>query len=291
MKLELINSGYKSTLKRPLNFTGLAPIKKDVESTIIVSPSEEGINFVYGKERIPANFNFLKKTNSGKHTSQIGNSKVTISQTEHLLAALSGLKVDSVDIELGKSNEIPDIGYSADEFTNQILRAGKRRTDAKRQTLVVKEEIYFNDTLGSLAILRPGKKVTISVLIQFPSPIEKQFFQINLTPRTFRKEIAWARSFIRRGCDDDIWNAARRELPILPKDITKSPIPVFDKAGNWIVSPTKWDEPVRHKTLDLIGDLALLGYPIQGDIMVIRPGHDFNRRLVKFLGNLLENGK
>lgn len=134
----------------------------------------------------------------------------------------------------------------------------------------------------------PSETFDISAFIQFPDPVGQSYYGIkDLTPDKYLREISWARSFIRSGVSQKTWEKKiMKVIPALPKDMSKSQVLVANEDGYWITPLKRKDELVRHKVLDLIGDLRLLGMPIKGNIHVARPGHEFNRRLVSFLSDI-----
>lgn len=287
MKIVLVKKGFKYTIRKRVILTGPAPYSSNTFTTLTLRPANNGIKFIIGRETIPVDYKHTKKTPDGQHASLVGNSHINIYHTEHILAALAGMGVSSVDIILDV-NQVPDIDGSAKAFTQKIQEVGRKKIATHETFACVQEEIFFGKN-DSFAVIRPSKNRRISALIQFPEPIGEQYYSFKFTRKNYVKELSWARSFIRKGCDKQVWDAARRELPRLPEDMKKSHILVFDKKGKWIVSPKRPDEAVRHKIVDVIGDLALLGYPILGEITIIRPGHDFNRKLVNYLGGILES--
>jgi UDP-3-O-acyl-N-acetylglucosamine deacetylase len=183
------------------------------------------------------------------------------------------------------------IEFSARTFVNQIRKVGTKTTTKETFVIVVKKDIFF-EFENSYTILRPSLngKTNISALIQFPEPIGDQYFQVQLSPEIYERELSWARSFIRANCDKKYWKNARKSVPCLPRDLEDSPIPLFENQ-KWVIKPVVADEPVRHKLLDSIGDLSVLGYPIIGNVTFIRPGHRFNYFLVKYLSSLVTTDK
>jgi hypothetical protein len=102
------------------------------------------------------------------------------------------------------------------------------------------------------------------------------------------KRLSWASTFLRNEVSKvwpdgrTHWQVARDDSPLLPTDPAKSPILCYDK-GQWIVGPLTPDEPARHKVLDLIGDISLLGSRIWGQLFVHYPGHKFNCQMIKYV--------
>ncbi len=275
------------TTKRPVHFAGPAPFAKKT-SRISIVPNDKGLRFIFEPKQvtIPVRHTFIKDGHS-QHTSILGNKNMEILHTEHILSALYGLEITSCDIILHTVSQIPDIDGSAQTFTDTIFKTGREKLPHQRKVIKITKDIFFQDK-GSLAILRPSEVSYISALIQFPEPIGEQYYYFSCGRSSYRKEISWARSFIRRPVGKKGWNLARKELPRLPKDIKKSHIIVADRNANWIVTPKRKDEPVRHKIVDIVGDLGLLGSPIIGGITIVRPSHAFNSKLTQYLGGILK---
>lgn len=286
-------SGKQTTIKSSITVSGKTPFIADHSTKMILSPARKGICFTYKQEKtikkVKVNCNNTSSAN-GENTTLVSSGNSEVKTVEHILSALSGLNIDACNIELIGSNQVPVPDTSAELFTKELLKCGKKYTTSNKYIARVNSDIFFTDNQGSLAILRPSKKLTVSVLIQFPQPIGEQYLKLDISPEIYEKEICWAKSYIRRNCDEKIWELCRKQIPALPNNIKDSPVLVFNEKG-WIIKPNKMDEPVRHKMLDALGDLSIIGYPIIADITLIRPGHEFNRKLINYLHNLLPVNK
>ncbi len=282
---KLITLGKQKTIKKPINFLGHTRQNPFNKTKLRLSPNQKGITFkIKQNHSIKVHFNNTKDS-QGDHTTCLSNKQGSeVKTVEHLLSALCGTDIDSVLIELDKGNEIPILDHTSQTFVKKIIKSGTIYTPSNKQVLRIEKTLFFEHA-GSLAILKPSAKTTFSALIQFDEPIGEQYMSVILNKNNYSQEIAWARPFIRENYNQKMWKRCRKNLPLLPKNVQNCPIPVF-KNGKWIVKVKSKDEPVRHKILDLIGDLATLGTPILGHITVIRPGHDFNRKLVNFLGKM-----
>lgn len=275
----------QKTLAREIIIKGINPFKPSQLITMKIKPSTDCIKFYFNKHMIPVDYLHLQNTNS-EHTTNIGNSKIIIKSVEHFLSAMSGLGIDSCKIYLKGGNCLPFFDASAEKYYKLLKKAGLKETQRDCQMAIVTKTIVFSDKKGSLAILQPADHFSISALIQFPEPVGEQYYSFD--PKKERYfQIAKARSFIRASCDESYWEMARKKIPILPKEIEESPLIVF-KEGRWIIPPRDSLECVKHKVLDAMGDLAILGFPIQAKVTLIRPGHEFNRKLVSYLGNLID---
>lgn len=263
------------TVKRKVTFEGMAPFD-NVPCTMIISPAEEGISFwVDEKYEVPVNPQHTKSAD-GDHTTLVANDKGDVRTVEHILSALHGVGITACRIDLYGSNQPPITDSSTEAYTTFLKDVGVVETSKKLEVFKPKKDMFFEDH-GSYAAIRPSEKLTVSALIQFEEPIGEQYYKC-----TDYMNVAFARSYIRRSCNKKLWKVCRKYLPMLPKNREDSPVMVFEDL-NWIVGPKVEDEPVRHKILDIYGDLYLLGKPIIADVTIVRPHHDFNRKLVNYL--------
>lgn len=277
-----------TTIGSKIEIRGRMPfLDGDVEMIITPSNFGSGFTFVVDSEGIPVSHEYLVQMPEGYNTTVLEKNGKRVMFTEHLLSALVGCGIDSATIELIGGNQPPFLDPSAKTFCNLIRSSGCVSRNGAKKVLEVKKDIIFGDN-GSYAVIRSGLTNKISIICDYPIPIGVQYFSIeNMNPEVYLYEIGWARTFIRVQMGKKEWDGRRVYVKFLPKKIGDSPIPVADKHGNWIVVPYSSDEPARHKVLDLIGDLATLGTKIVGEIFVVRPGHDFNRKLVQYLGKLV----
>lgn len=198
---------------------------------------------------------------------------------EHLMAVLYMLGLDSLEIEL-LGGEIPIMDGSAAPMARAILEAGAVPVGQKRQVVrVVKPHTFEED--GATLSFSPAEDLEISYIIDFNHPlIGRQEISFDLTRKVFLREIAPARTF---GFLKDVAELRKRGLAL---GGTPASAVVLDEEGT-ISGPLRFpDEFVRHKTLDLIGDLALFGHPLLGRFQAEKAGHRLHHRAVLFL---LEN--
>ncbi|MFN2515269.1 MAG: UDP-3-O-acyl-N-acetylglucosamine deacetylase [Pyrinomonadaceae bacterium] len=202
---------------------------------------------------------------------------VMLSTVEHLLSALRGLGVDNVYIEVDNL-EIPILDGSAEVFADMIEKAGIINQPLARRALLVREKVSFEQGNRRISV-EPADQYQVDCLIDFPHPmIGVQQFSIQLNDGAFNREIAAARTF---GFTDEI-EALRRANLIrggsLDNAIVLTPDGMLNKTGLRFR-----DEFVRHKILDIIGDLALLGMPILGKVVAERSGHIMHAGLMSKL--------
>jgi UDP-3-O-[3-hydroxymyristoyl] N-acetylglucosamine deacetylase len=198
---------------------------------------------------------------------------VLISTTEHLLSAFIGLGIDNAIVELDNL-ELPILDGSAQPFAEMIQRAGIRKQRRLRQYLKIRRELEWREGNKFIAVY-PADGYSVSYSINFPHPlIGKETFQVELSDGNYLEHIAAARTFGSRADEQAMRNmglirgASRENCIVLTRDgIENGPLRFAD-------------EFVRHKVLDLIGDLALLGRQILGKVVADRAGHAMHTALV-----------
>jgi UDP-3-O-[3-hydroxymyristoyl] N-acetylglucosamine deacetylase len=198
---------------------------------------------------------------------------VLISTTEHLLSAFTGLGLDNAIVELDNL-ELPILDGSALPFVELIQKAGIRKQRRPRRYMKILREFEMREGNKFISIY-PADSYSISYSINFPHPlIGKETFQVELSNGSYLRNIAAARTFGSRADEKAMRNmglirgASRENCIVLTRDgIENGPLRFSD-------------EFVRHKVLDLVGDLALLGKPILGKVIADRAGHAMHTALV-----------
>ncbi len=198
---------------------------------------------------------------------------VLISTTEHLLSAFIGCGIDNAVVELDNL-ELPILDGSARPFVEAIHQAGIRRQRRPRTYLRMRREVELREGSKFIAVY-PADTYSVSYTIDFPHPlIGKETFKVELTNGSYLKHIAPARTFGSREDERTMRNmglirgASRENCIVLTREGIENP-------------PLRFvDEFVRHKVLDLIGDLALLGKQILGNVVADRAGHAMHTALV-----------
>ncbi|HXZ42670.1 MAG TPA: UDP-3-O-acyl-N-acetylglucosamine deacetylase [Terriglobales bacterium] len=201
---------------------------------------------------------------------------VLISTTEHLLSAFIGTGVDNAIVELDNL-ELPILDGSAQPFVALIQKAGIRKQRRPRTYLKIARNLELREGDKFIAVY-PGQSYSVSYTINFPHPlIGKETFAVDLQDGNFLREIAPARTF---GARED--EQAMRNMGLIRGASWENCI-VLSASG--IENPPLRfnDEFVRHKVLDLIGDLALLGKQILGTVVADRAGHAMHTALVSRL--------
>jgi UDP-3-O-[3-hydroxymyristoyl] N-acetylglucosamine deacetylase len=245
---------------------------------ITLRPERAGRGVVFQRRladrrvEIPARPEAVASTDHATHLA-VGDTRVAT--VEHLLASLYAMQIDNVAVEV-EGDELPALDGSARDFVNLVDQAGVYEQDAPCQEFVVSEPIQISEGARWIRI-EPSPVLRISYTIDFEHPsIGRQSFEISELDRAvFERELAGARTF---GFLEEV-DALRRAG--LARGASLANTVVLDDRGVVNEEGLRFaDEFVRHKVLDLIGDLALLGVPLRGHVRVERGGHALHQRLV-----------
>lgn len=200
---------------------------------------------------------------------------VLISTTEHLLSSLIGYGIDNLIIELDNL-ELPILDGSALPYIQAFQSVGLQTQRRRREYLRIKKSVEVREHSKFIGVY-PGEGYSVSYAIDFPTPIGKQSFQLDLNTGAYASELAAARTFGFREDEEMLRNmglirgASGENAIILTREGVQN-------------GPLRYpDEFVRHKVLDLIGDLALAGKRIQGHVVAERAGHAMHTALVSRL--------
>lgn len=250
------------------------------KATFVPAPENTGIQFIRtdvpGKPSIPATVDYVAEVIRG---TTIGKGDTRIYTIEHILSALSGLGIDNMIIELD-DNEPPVMDGSAKHFVETIEKAGIKDYGSARNFFEVREPIEYTAS-QSLIKIEPSNKFEIDCTINYDHPILKdQRFEFS-EEIDYQTQIAPAKTYC---FDYEIEGLKKRGLAkggTLDNAIVIGPTGIYNP-GSFLQFKNEF---VRHKILDLMGDLVLLGSPIKGKITALRSGHGHN---VKFLQKLLQ---
>lgn len=221
----------------------------------------------------------IENVKNVERATTIADGSVKVQTVEHVLAALVGLEIDNVIVEMD-ANEPPIGDGSAQPFLELIKKAGIVAQAAPRAFYEVHEPIHLETKNGSLLTIVPDDKFRISCTQVGPEGRFAQYFSTEITPEIFEREIAPARTFVYY---EDV-------KPLMDKGLIKggSLESAIVIRGESVLSkePLRFkDEFVRHKILDIIGDLALFGTRLRGHVIAVKPGHgpntEFARQLEK----------
>ncbi len=269
-------NSFQHTIKKQVSFCGIGLHSgRPVNMTILPAGRNCGIRFVRTDLEevmtIPA---FMNRVVDTTLATTIGKQNAVISTTEHLLAALYGLGIDNAVIEID-GPEVPIMDGSAGPFVHILKKIGRRRQKAARRMIKITKKIAYQAEGKSIKVV-PHEGLKITCEIDFDHElIRKQSYSVELEPDTFAKEIATARTF---GFMEEVERLRENGLALggsLDNAIVVDQFGVLNKGGLRFS-----DEFARHKVLDLIGDLALLGFPLLGHIIAHKSGHGQHLQLM-----------
>ena len=268
---------YEQTIRQEASCSGIG-LHSGAPVTMRILPAPAGAGIIFRRTdlagfHIEANSRNVAKVSYATSLMKKG---VLISTTEHLLAACVGVGLDNAIIELDNL-ELPLLDGSAQPFVDMILNAGLRRQRRARTYYRIRREIELHEGDKFIGVY-PGPGYSVSYAIDFPHPlIGKEIFEVELSDGQFHREIAAARTFGFKDQERQMKNmglirgASMENVIVLTEDSVLN-------------GPLRFpDEFVRHKVLDLIGDLALLGRRIIGRVVANRAGHAMHTALVSRL--------
>lgn len=242
------------------------------------APVDHGIKFkrkdLPDEPTIDAKIENLKTV---ERATTIGEGAMRVHTVEHVLSALAAMGVDNAVVEM-TANEPPIGDGSARPYVELIKKAGLASQESPRRVFAVREPIHVETKGGSLLVVLPDEKFRISCTQVGPQGRFSQFYSTEVTPAIFEREIAPARTFV---FYEDV-------QPLMEKNLIKggSLENAIVVRGEAVLSkePLRFaDEFVRHKILDIIGDLALFGTRIRGHVIAVKPGHGPNAELARAL--------
>lgn len=250
-----------------------------VEVNLRLRPAPENTGYIFVRTdlddfEIPASVEYVSHCSYATTLMRRG---VVLSTCEHLLSALRGSGVDNCFIDLDNI-EIPILDGSSEDWVELIAEAGIKELDAPRRVLKVLKRVDFEEN-GRKMSVEPSERFEIECLIDFAHPfIERQSFNFIMENGSFGRQIASARTF---GFEHEIEMLRKANLALggsLDNAI------VLTKDGMLNETPLRFDDEfVRHKILDIIGDVALIGMPLQGKITAEKSGHAVHAALMSKL--------
>ncbi|MGB7241730.1 MAG: UDP-3-O-acyl-N-acetylglucosamine deacetylase [Sulfitobacter sp.] len=270
----------QTTIKSPVSFKGTG-LHSGQPATLTIRPAsaEHGIWFsrkdvAVGDRMIPARWDVVNR--SPLCTKLQNASGLGVSTVEHVMAALAGCGVHNALIEID-GPEVPILDGSAAPFVRGIMQRGLRKLNVPVRAFEIMREVTVTDG-AARATLAPSRTMRIEFEIDFDdAAIGRQRKVLNMSNGSFARELCDSRTFCRQS-DVDTMQANGLALGGTPGENAV----VFD--GDQVLSPgglRHADEPVRHKMLDALGDLALAGAPLIGHYTGIRAGHSLTNTLLR----------
>src|SRR6266702_2533217 len=268
---------FQHTVGKTASFSGTALHTGDkVTLKLHTAPVDHGIKFrrkdLQDEPTIDARIENLKTV---ERATTIGEGPIRVHTVEHVLATLWAMGVDNAVVEMD-ANEPPIGDGSAQSYVDLIRKAGVTAQEEPRKFFHVRDTMHVESKTGTLIVLLPDEKFRISCTQAGPNNQFSQFFSMEVTPAAFEREIAPARTFV---FYEDV-------KPLMDKNLIKggSLENAIVVRGEAVLSkePLRFaDEFVRHKILDIIGDLALVGRRIRGHVVAVKPGHASNAELAR----------
>lgn len=299
----------QTTLKQEFSVSGVG-LHTGQEVTLTFKPAPEGHGYKFcridlpGQPIIEADCDLVTDTSRGTTLEKKG---ARVSTVEHVLAALAGLEVDNVLLEID-GQEMPIMDGSSRPFTDLIQSIGLVEQEAEREYFEIPYNIHFTDEENQVEIIAmPVDDYRLTVMVDYNSAVLGSQHAAITTISEFKDEIASCRTFcflheleyllhnnlIKGG---DLNNAivvvdkpvSQDELDRLAKVFNKPSVEVKKEGILNNLDLRFQNEPARHKLLDMIGDLSLVGKPIKGQIMAARPGHGSNVAFAKKIKQVMK---
>lgn len=294
----------QQTLKAPFTVKGKG-LHSGIEITATFNPAPAGHGYKFKRmdvEGTPVIDALAENVVDTTRGTVVGKGEVRISTIEHALAALFASGIDNCLIELN-GPEMPILDGSGIKFMEEIENVGLQDQNQDKDFYIIKQKTSMHDEeTGSTITIYPDDNFSIEAMVEYNSPVIPNQFAVLDDLADFRNEVAGARTFVFvreieallsygliKGGDLD--NA----IVIYDRETSQENINKIcdlmgvermhlDKLGYINPVPLKWDnEPARHKLMDVLGDLALIGRPLKGRVVAIRSGHSINTRFARML--------
>jgi UDP-3-O-[3-hydroxymyristoyl] N-acetylglucosamine deacetylase / 3-hydroxyacyl-[acyl-carrier-protein] dehydratase len=269
---------HQQTLGQPAEFSGIGLHSGNrVNMTFLPAPPNSGIIFrrtdLEGKPEVEAS---IENVSATTRSTSLSRGNVKIQTVEHVLAAFAGRGIDNVVVELD-SNEPPIGDGSSRPYIKMIQAAGVVAQDEHRETFAVQNPIVLEQGETTMSIF-PHKGFKITCTSADALGRHTQFYSVEVTPETWERDIGHARTF----CFFEEIEALIKN-GLIKGGSLENAVVIRDDAV-LTTEPLRYPEEfVRHKILDIIGDLSLAGAPLSGHIIAVRPGHTVNCEFARLL--------
>ncbi|HEV3445318.1 MAG TPA: UDP-3-O-acyl-N-acetylglucosamine deacetylase [Gemmataceae bacterium] len=280
---------YQRTIARPAELSGVGFLTgAAVELCFHPAPPSTGVVFVRSDLKPPVQIPArIEQVTGTQRRTTLGTPPAQVALVEHVLAALAGMRIDNCYVELN-APEPPGLDGSALRFVEALRQAGAVLQPARRAVCQVDAPVIVSQNGATLA-LHPGAKdeLKVSYALDYGlhSPIARQLCTQRVTPQNFLNDVASSRTFILESEAEEL----RRQG--LGARTTAADLLVFGRRGPIDNRLRFADEPARHKILDIIGDLSLLGRDLYGHLVAYRSGHPLNIELVRKLKERLAESR
>lgn len=265
------------TVKREGSVSGVG-LHTGAPCTVTVRPAVQGSGLRFfrdGRE--------LRGVSAGGRCTELSDGTTALKTVEHLLAAASALGLSNAEFH-ADGPEVPALDGSALSFVQWLKGLGLTEQPVERETFRVKEPVFVGDSKRAVCAY-PAAEFSVSYVLDYDHPaLKNQKADFRVDSETFEREIAPARTF----CTAEEAELLRSKG--FGKGATSENTVVYaaDGASTALRFP---DEAARHKALDLVGDLALLGFALEGRVVALRGGHELNRQLVEAIRRQKDDGR
>lgn len=284
----VLNPSKQKTLNGSVSLSGIG-LFTGAKATVTIRPARANAGIVFqrtdlpGKPQVTADLDHVVST---PRCTILGNHKFTIHTVEHVLSALKAMGIDNAILEIS-GPEVPIMDGSAEPFIEAILKGGIAELDEEKEIYILEHPVSWSKGEIHLVAM-PSSEFRVSYTLHFPESaiLKSQYFSVAVTPQNFLEEIASCRTFclyeeiapfIESGL---IKGGGLDNAVIIKNDVVINP--------DGVRFP---DEMVRHKILDLIGDLSLVAHTFNAHIIAIRSGHASNILFAHELLNYLKPEK
>ena len=294
----------QQTLQVPFSVKGKG-LHTGLEITAVFNPAPDNHGYKFRRVDLPDSpviDALAENVVDTRRGTVLGKNDVVVSTVEHALAALYAAGIDNCLIDVN-APEMPILDGSAKIYVEEIERAGIKEQEADKDFYIIKEKIRVRDEeTGSVITIYPDDNFSVEAMVEYNSSVIPNQFAMLDDLADFHTEVASARTFvfvreieqlmncglIRGGDLDNAIVIYDKEIPQenINKicDLMGVPHMRLDKLGYINPAPLKWDnEPARHKLMDVIGDMALIGRPLKGRVVAERPGHSINNKFTRML--------
>ena len=265
---------YEQTIRSAAECSGIG-LHSGAQVSIRIVPARSGTGIVFRRTDLDGFEIEAVSRNVARvsYATSLMKKGVLISTTEHVLSAFIGLGIDNAIVELDNL-ELPILDGSAKPFVEMIQKVGIRKQRRARKYLKIRRELEMKEGNKFIAVY-PANRYSVSYSINFPHPlIGQETFEVELTNGSYLRHIAGARTF---GSRED--EQAMRDMGLI-RGASRENCIVLTREGIENGPLRYADEFVRHKVLDLVGDLALLGKQLLGKVVADRAGHAMHTALV-----------
>jgi UDP-3-O-[3-hydroxymyristoyl] N-acetylglucosamine deacetylase / 3-hydroxyacyl-[acyl-carrier-protein] dehydratase len=273
-------TAHQHTLAKEADFQGIGLHTGNLCKAVFKpAPENHGVTFVRtdlpDRPSIRAHYSNVVSVIRG---TSVGDEALRVHTIEHMLSAVYALGIDNVVIELN-ANEPPVADGSSRGFFDTLKEAGVVEQEAERKILIPSERLVYKSAETEISV-EPADQLRLTTVLLYQHPLmQQQEITVTINPENYRTELAPARTF----CFDYEVEALKKQGLARGGSLDNAVVIGLDRIHNKEKSLRFPDEFARHKALDLLGDLFLLGSALQGHVKAVRPGHGHNINFVKLL--------